>query len=350
MLDTVFLGNTVKEWAFAAATYLVVLIAFLWGRKLLVSRMRWLADKTETTLDDLVVDLLEMVRNPECHLLAFYFASRPLTLPHWLDKSFHAAVIVAVTYRVATMLQRVARYAVAEGLLKGHAQDQAYLHTTRTLAYVVDFVVWAGALLFALSNLGFNVSSMLAGLGIGGIAVALAAQAVLGDLFAAIALYLDRPFVIGQTITFGDSTGTVEQIGFKTTRIRSVNGELLIVPNSQLASAKIQNWAHMSERRAVLTFSAACGTPPAKLAALPGKIREVIQAAGGEGVTIDRVHLARLGASSVDFEAVYMAKTPEYGVHMDIQQRVLLGVLELFEREGVEIPYPTQTVRLEKTA
>jgi small-conductance mechanosensitive channel len=334
------------SWLTAAATFAVVLGGFLLGRRVLVGRLRWLAERTDTKVDDLVVDLLEMIRNPECYLVAFYAATRPLTLPLWLDRGFRAGVVLAVTYRAATMLQRAALFAIEEGLLKERQKDAGYVHTARTLGYLANAAVWACALLFALSNLGFNVTSMLAGLGIGGIAVALAAQAVLGDLFSAIALYLDRPFVAGDAITFGDTTAVVERIGFKTTRLRALGGELLVVPNSSLTSARIQNWRYLHERRVVLALSAAYGTPRPKLAALPAALRAVIVAAGGDKARVDRVHLKALAASSIDFELVYYVLTSDYAEHMDIQQRVLLGALELFEREGVEIPFPTQTVHV----
>ena len=334
------------DWLTAAGTFAAVLGGFLIARRLVVGRLRWLAERTETKIDDLLVDLLEMIRNPECYLVAFYAASRPLTLPLWLDRGFRGAVVLAVTYRAATMLQRAALFAVEEGLLKDRHKDVSYVHTSRTLAYVANAAIWACALLFALANLGFNVSSMLAGLGIGGVAVALAAQAVLGDLFAALAIFLDRPFVIGDAITFGDTTGVVEKIGFKTTRLRALGGELLVIPNASLTSAKIQNWRYLRERRVVQTYSVSYETTRAKLAGLPAALRAVIAAAGGDKVRVDRVHLKALGASSVDFEAVYYVLTSDYAEHMDIQQRVLLGALELFEREGVEIPFPTQTVHV----
>ena len=348
MLYQIYFNNTVKEYMIAAGTFAVVLAVFLIGRNLLVGRLRWLAQQTETHFDDLFVDLLEMIRNPECYILAFYAATRPLVVPTWLDRAFHAVVILAVTFRIATMIQRVVRFAIEEGVMRHHEQDTAYIHTSKTLNYVTSFIVWACAVLFALSNLGFNISSMIAGLGIGGIAVALAAQAVLGDLFAAIALYLDRPFVIGDAITFNDTTGEVEQIGFKTTRIRAVGGELLIIPNSQLASAKIQNWRHLAKRRVVQVYNAAYGTPPEKLAKLPGQIAQLIEQAGGGKTKTDRVHLKSLSSWSIDIEAVYFVLSADYGDHMDIQQRLHLAVLDLFAKEGIQIPFPTQSVVLSK--
>jgi small-conductance mechanosensitive channel len=349
-LDRAYFGNSLKEYLAAALTFLVVSAAFLLIRRLVVGRLRWLAEKTVTKFDDLFVELLEMIRVPECYLVAFYLATRPLTMPGWADRGFRAFVIILITYRVARMLQRVARFLIADLLLKGTEQDAGYYHTNTAVSYLSNALIWALAVVFTLDNLGFSVSSIVAGLGIGGIAVALAAQAVLGDLFAAIALYMDRPFVSGDTITFGDATGTVKRIGFKTTILQAVGGERLVVPNSQLASSKVQNWSHLRERRVVQTYSAAYGTPQDALERIPSQLRALIQRAGEDKVRVDRVHLSKLAGSSIDFELVYFVLSPDFNVHMDIQQRLHLAVLEAFAKEKVEIPFPTQTLMLSKGA
>ncbi len=350
MFDQTYWGNTPREYLAAALTFAVVLGGFIAARQIIINRLRWLSSRTATKLDDLFVDLLEMIRNPECYLVAFWFATRPLVLPGWADRGFRAAVIIAVTFRVATMLRRVARYAIEQGLLKGHEQDATYRHTERTLGHVATFVIWTGALLFTLDNLGFSVSSMLAGLGIGGIAVALAAQAVLGDLFAAIAIYLDRPFVIGDEIQFGDTTGVVESIGFKTTRLRAGTGELLVVPNSSLASARIQNFRLRLDRQVTLRFNVAYGTPAKTLEAIPDQVKALLEQAGGGKIRVERVHLKTLADWAIQFEAVYRVLSADGVLHMDIQQRASIALLAHLEKLGVEIPYPTQTVELAKTA
>jgi small-conductance mechanosensitive channel len=349
-LDTIYYHNSVKEYLAAALTFVVVSGGFLLVRKIVVGRLKWLAEKTQTRVDDLLVELLEMIRAPECYLVAFYLATRPLAMPGWADKGFKSAVIVSITYRTARMLQRLARFAVVEGLLKGQQQDSAYHHTTTAVTYLANALVWSLAIVFCLDNLGFSVSSIVAGLGIGGIAVALAAQTVLADLFAAIAIYLDRPFVAGDSITWGGNTGTVRRIGFKTTLLQSLSGERLVVPNGQLASAIVQNWAHLRERRVVQTFNAAYGTPTAKLEKVPALLRGLVETAGQDKVRVDRVHLAKLNGSSIDFELVYFILSADYGVHMDVQQRLNLAVLDAFAKEGIEIPFPTQTVLLAKGA
>lgn len=349
-LEDVLAGNSFQQYLAAAATFVVCIAAFLSARRVILGRLKWLAERTETKVDDVLVEVLEKVRSPEVYLIAFYAATRPLVLPHWLNIGFRDLVIVVITYRAATMLQRLALFGVEEGLLASRPKDASYRQTVLTLTYVANFTVWSIAILFTLSNLGFNVSSMIAGLGIGGVAVALGAQAVLGDLFAAIAIYLDRPFVLGDFIIFGDMLGTVDRIGFKTTRIRSLSGELLVVPNSVLASAKIHNYRDMAERRVVMTFGIAYGTPVEKVSALPAQIKQLIQEAGGDKVRVDRVHLNELADYAYNYELVFYVLSPDYNQYMDVRHRLNVALLRLCEREGISIPFPTRTIELVKTA
>lgn len=341
MLDTLgrfYGGNTVQAYLMAAATFVAVTAAFMVVRRLLVSRLNWLAGKTDTKIDDMLVEALGTIRAPECYLVAFWFATRPLVLPLWAERGFRAAVILAVTYRVARILQRVGRFVIEEGLLKGQAQDATFAHSSMALSYLFNALIWSLAAVFALDNLGFSVSSMLAGLGIGGIAVALAAQAVLGDLFAAVAIYMDRPFVSGDAIRFGDYEGTVERIGFKTTRLRALSGEQLVVPNSALASAKIQNFRDLRKRNVEWRVTVAYGTPAEKLETLPTQIREILNQAGKEKVAVGRVHLKGLEPAGIQFEAVYQVLSPDFLLHCDIRQKANLALLAHLSREGIRLP------------
>lgn len=341
-------GNSVRDYLIAAGTFAVVLAAFMVVRRVVLNRLGRLAGLTDTKLDDLAVELLEMIRSPERYLLAFYAASRPLTLAPWLDKAFHAAVVLSLTYRAVTMVQRVVRYLVDEVVFTEGDGDPAYRQTSRAVLVLVNFFIWAGALVFVLDNLGFDVTSMLAGLGIGGVAIALAAQAVLGDLFAAVALFLDRPFVVGDFIVTGDTVGTIEEIGVKTTRVRALSGELLVLPNSTLASARIQNFKQMSARRVVFKFGVVYQTSAEKLRRAPGIVKGIIEASAK--ARFDRVHFMNYGDSSLDFEAVYYVLSPDYNVYMDTHQAILLAVFEAFEKEGLSFAYPTRTLHIESQA
>ncbi|MDE2040382.1 MAG: mechanosensitive ion channel family protein [Elusimicrobia bacterium] len=345
LLRHVYWGNTVMEYLRAALIFAGVIAAAMVGQNLVLKRLRALAERTATDLDDFAVDLLGSIRSPEFYLLAFYIASKPLHAPAWLGRGFRAVVLIAVTYRVIILLSRCVEYGMGKALqARGAEATASDLHTQRNLSRVVNVFVAIVAVVFLLHNLGFHVESMIAGLGIGGVAVALAAQAVLGDFFSGIAIWLDKPFVIGDFIIVDSLMGTVESIGLKTTRVRSLSGELLIFPNASLTSARIRNYKQMQERRVVMTVGVVYGTSAQKIRAMPALLRRLVQAQ--PKVRFDRAHFKEFADSSLDFELVYYVLGPDYNLYMDIQQALLFSINEEFEKQGLEMAYPTQTVYL----
>ncbi|MDD5627712.1 MAG: mechanosensitive ion channel family protein [Elusimicrobia bacterium] len=341
MLEREFLGNSVWEYLVSLGTFLGILVAFSIVRKVAIARLRALAAKTETDLDDLVLDLLEMIRPPEVVLVALWAASRHLGLPAKSEQLLYAVLLAVLTYRAVTLLRVGADYAIRKLLSAQGRGSEADRGTARNLSYIISGLLWVVATLFVLSNLGFNVSSMLAGLGIGGVAVALAAQAILGDLFSALAIYLDRPFVVGDFIVVGDKQGTVEHIGVKTTRVRALSGEMLIMANSKLTSSEIQNFRLLRERRICLTLSVPYSTPPEQVARIPALVKAAVQAV--PKTRFDRAHLCAFGEKGFSFEAVYFVTEPDYNVYMDANQAIHLGILEAFRKERI-VPAMPATV------
>jgi small-conductance mechanosensitive channel len=206
---------------------------------------------------------------------------------------------------------------------------------------LVTVALFAIAIILILDNLGVNVTGLVAGLGIGGIAIGLAAQGIFKDLFSALAIIFDKPFRRGDTITFDQTTGTVEQIGLKSTRIRSLGGEEVVMSNDNLLNTKIQNWALLHRRRQLMILSVIYQTPTELLAHLPQEIQAIVE--GQPLATFDRAHVAAFGASSIDLEAVFFVETAEYPVFMHIKQEIMLGILRRFQELGVSFAYPTQT-------
>ena len=235
---------------------------------------------------------------------------------------------------------------VVNAFFRRASEQEGRLNVNRLkpLRSVSVFVIWIVGLLFLLDNLGFDITTVVAGLGIGGIAVALAAQAVLGDLFSYFVILLDKPFEIGDFLIFGEILGSVEKIGIKTTRIRSLSGELITVSNSDLTSSRLRNYKLMEKRRVVFRIGVVYGTPWDKLQLIPEILREAVEKE--ELALFDRAHFASYGDWSLIFEVVYNVLSPDYLVYMDIQQRINLAIYGRFESEGVEFAYPTQTVKL----
>jgi len=337
-----YFGNSVGEFLLALATFAVASAVFLLARRLVLARLRAFAAGTETDLDDFAVELLAKIRNFEMYLVAFYFATRPLVMGVRLDRGLRTVLVLMLSYRTLTLLQAAVEYAVRR-VMTGPSADQSEKDTAKTVSLLLRGVIWVVMLIFVLDNLGINVTSMVAGLGIGGIAVALAAQAVLGDLFSALAIHLDKPFIVGDFITIDDFKGTVERIGVKTTHLRSLSGELLVIGNSKLTSSTIRNFQKMRERRVVLQFGLLYSTPDAALAAMPGVVKGLVEK-DKKSLRFDRAHLSGLGESSIDFEAVYYFLDADYNKHMDAQQRLLLELVAEVRKRGLDFAYPTRTV------
>lgn len=225
-------------------------------------------------------------------------------------------------------------------------KDRQQLSTIATpVKFVILFGVWSLILLTALDNLGVNITALVAGLGIGGVAVALAVQSTLGDLLAALTIAFDKPFIVGDFIVTGNMMGTIEKIGLKTTRVRSLGGEELIFPNQDLLGSRIQNFKRMQERRVVFTFGVLYQTPVEKLREIPPILHAIINAM--DHCRLDRAHFFKFGDSSYDFEVVFYVLSPDYNIYMDCQQQINLALVERFEKESIKFAYPTQTIYFE---
>ena len=222
--------------------------------------------------------------------------------------------------------------------------DAASVTTFGAVAFIGRILMWAIIVLVALANMGVDVTALVAGLGVGGIAVALAVQNVLGDLFASFSIVLDKPFVIGDFIIVGDHLGTVEHVGLKTTRIRSLSGEQLVFSNTDLLGSRIRNFKRMYERRVVFALGVVYQTPAKLLEKIPSMLRQIVESR--EQVRFDRAHFKDFGPHSLNFEIVYWVLTPDYTIYMDIQQEINLEIYRRFEQEGIDFAYPTQTLHI----
>lgn len=212
------------------------------------------------------------------------------------------------------------------------------------LGFAVRVGIWTVVVLFILDQLGFNITALVAGLGIGGVAIALAVQNILGDLFASLSIVLDRPFVVGDFIVVDDLLGTVERVGIKTTRLRSLGGEMLVFSNSDLLKSRIRNFKQMSQRRVLFTVGVTYETPAEQVRAITGMLREAIEAQ--RRTRFDRAHFKEYGDSALVFEAVYYVLDADYNFYMDTQEAINLAILARFAGEGIDFAYPTRTLRI----
>lgn len=342
ILDRTFLNNTYQSWLIALGIVVIAFVALRLLKALAHRKLTVVSRRTSTDLNDLAADLVRRTRPYLLLILSVFLGSLALRLTPGVGTVLGKLIVISFLFQGAEWGNAVLDHWIGRsGKLKGE-EDKAGLTMFMALGFVGRLVFWSLALLLALDNLGVNVTALIAGLGVGGIAVALAVQNVLGDLFASISIVLDKPFVIGDFIIVDDLKGTVEHIGLKTTRLRSLGGEQLVFANSDLLKSRVRNYKKMTERRISFTVGVTYQTPADKLAVVPDMVRRIIESR--ENVRFDRAHFQGFGAFSLVFEIVYYVTTPDYTAYMDVQQAINMDLYRRFGKEGIEFAYPTQTV------
>lgn len=294
----------------------------------------------------LVVDLVRCTNPLFLFAVSVWAGSLAVTLPEAASRALGAIALLAFLLQVANWASRFITFWVAREARHKleEEKDAAAATTLNAVGFMAKLVLWTLVLLLALQNLGIDVTALITGLGIGGIAVALALQNVLGDLFASMSIVVDKPFLVGDFIIVGDMLGTVERIGLKTTRIRSLTGEQLIFSNSDLLSSRIRNFKRMRERRVAFSFGVVYDTSPDLLEQIPKTVREIID--GLPNTRFDRAHFKQFGDFALTFEVVYWMLTPDYNAYMDTQQAINLELKRRFAEMGIAFAYPTQVVHL----
>jgi small-conductance mechanosensitive channel len=342
-LDLVYYGNTVRAWLVAAAVAAGALAGLRVAQAVLLRRLA-AADRTPTELDDLAADLVRRTRPLFLLLLALSAGAYALELPPRADRLLGVAVMLTVLLQAGAWGSAFIGFFLTRQLRRQLEQDAAAATAMAAFGFLGRLALWTLLLVVALSNLGVNITALVAGLGVGGIAVALAVQNILGDLFASFTIVLDKPFVIGDFIVVGEQAGTVEHIGLKTTRVRSLSGEQIIFANTDLLTSRVRNFKRMYERRVVFTVGVTYQTPLEKVEAIPGMLREIVEAR--PLARFDRAHFKAYGEFALVFEVVYFVRDPSFNVYMDVQQAINLEIGRRFAAEGIEFAYPTQTIYL----
>ena len=344
VLDKTFLGNPLSSWLLAAGIALATLL-LLWFLRLLVKkRFTVLAESTKTVLDDVLVTVLERTRLGFLLIVALWAGSRALQLNQGVQRVVYIVIVVAVLFQVGLWATTALMKWLAVVREKKAGEGEA-LTWLSGIEWVGKILIWSVVLLLTLENLGIDITGLAAGLGIGGIAIALAAQSVLGDLFSAFSIYIDQPFVLGDYLTVGNYSGTVQKIGMKTTRLKSLTGEQLVFSNSDLVGSRIQNFGRLVERRVAFAVGVTYDTPTEKVEKIPGIIQEVVESQ--DHARFDRSHFKEFGDSALIVETVYFVLLPAYQYKMDIQQAINLDLKRRFESDGIEFAFPTQTIFVE---
>ena len=336
-------GNGVAAWLVAAAVLLGGWGTLVLARRLLVRRLERFAERTSTYLDDLALRALRHTSKAFLFVVALAAAARvALVLPANVDAAVRLVATIALLLQGARWGNGAITFWLERVTRQRAETDRASLTTIAALGVLARVVVWVLIFLVALDAFGVDVTALVTGLGIAGVAVALAVQNVLGDLLASLSIALDKPFVIGDSIAFEGFNGTVEHIGLKTTRLRSVSGEQIVVANAELLKARIRNYQRQVERRVVFPTALAFDTPPELAERAPQILREIV--AAQPSTRLDRSHFSGFGESSLNLETVYFVTTADYGVYMDTQQRIYLEMMRRFRAEGITLAPPPRAV------
>ena len=338
-------GNSMYNYLMALGIFIGGIIIVFIFKKYILSRLKRWAESTSTSLDDLLVRAIEKSLIPVFYFGIFYMSLHTLILSPDFKKGLSIAAIILITILIVRTIISAINHGLRTYLRKSDDSDEREKQI-KGIRGIVNLAIWAIALVFLLDNLGLKISAVIAGLGIGGIAIALAAQAVLGDLFRYFVIFFDKPFKIGDFIIVGDKVGVVEYTGIKTTRIRALSGEQIVFSNTDLTNSRVHNYKKMERRRVVFKLGVIYQTPSRKLKMIPQIVKEIIEKQ--VDTVFDRGHFASYGDFSLNFEFVYYVTGSDYNKYMDIQQSINLTIFEAFEREEIEFAYPSQTLFVNK--
>ncbi len=339
-----FLGNKIGEYILFLVFFVFLFFLLMIFRVIVLKRIRSIIGKKESKISEIIISFIDSIKPSFFWFAAFYLSATVLNLAPAISKTIDAIILIWVAYYLVIISHLLVEYGLKRYAKK--EKDPEAQNSILILGKIAKGVLWIIATLLVLSNLGVNVTSLMAGLGIGGVAIAFALQNILSDLFSSFAIYFDKPFIVGDFIIVGDHIGTVEKIGIKTTRLRALQGEEIVISNRELTSARIQNFKKMQKRRIVFSFGLTYETPVAKLKKANEIVSEAIQK---EKLSeFDRIHFTKFGDSALNFEVVYNILSGDYTDFMNTHESILFKIKESFEKEKISMAFPTQTIYLNK--
>ncbi len=352
MLTLNLFGNTVYDYLVSLGIFILTWIAIFAIKNILLIQLKKIAKKTKTTLDDKIIEYIQGVSIVFYFIWSIYVSTSFLILPKIVQTVIYYSLLLTIGYYITKLINKIVEYFFGkmenEQTKKFQESDFSQLHLMRD---IVKTVIWFLTILIFLSNLGFDITTMIAGLGIGGIAIAFALQSILTDIFASFSIYFDKPFKKGDFIVVGNESGNIKKIGLKTTRMESLAGEEIIISNKMLVDSNIHNYKKMNYRRSIFSIGVDYDTPVEKLEKIPGYIKDIIDSVKKDGkhmAKTERIHFKSFGDFALMYEIMYTINSSDYNVYMDIQQDINLGIVRKFKKEKIKMAYPTQTVYIKR--
>jgi small-conductance mechanosensitive channel len=337
-------GNSVKEYIIAIVVFVLAVIVFRIVKYEAVKKLRSVAERTQAEVDDLLIKVVDKIRWPFYVFFAASIALNFIQVHNLVNVFFTYATPIVVVFIIVTSLQQFVDYGIRK--LANEKEQETETSIVNVLGRILRGALWALAFVYIISLFGYDITTVVASFGVIGIVLAFGLQHILSDIFASFSIFFDKPFEVGDFIIVGDNLGVVKKVGIKSTRIQSLWGQEVVIPNKELTSARINNYKEMERRRVQFSFGVVYDTSAEKLEKVLEITKEVVDKI--ELAELDRVHFKEYGDYSLNFEVVYYVNIPEYNTYMDIQQEINLSLKKRFEKEEISFAYPTQTVIVNK--
>lgn len=344
VLGIEFAGNLVQDYLFALIAFIILTAVFKAVKYFLIPFLKNLAERTKNDIDDIAIKMIDGVNWPAYVMVAFYLSLELLAVPGIVSDLVYYALVIIASYYAVKVLYMLVDLSVGK-VIKGRIKE-GNIGIVRLFKKIFKGIIIVAAFLFILYSFGIDITGAAVGVGVTGIVIGFALQSVLSDIFASFSIYFDKPFREGDFIVVGDDLGVVKKIGIKTTRIQSLQGQELIISNRELTETRINNYRRMERRRVPFNIGLVYGTKPEKLRKIPEMIKEIIE--NIDSATFERVHFKQFGDFSLNYEIVYYVESADYNQYMDIQQEINLKIIEAFNKEGIEMAFPSQTIYLSK--
>jgi small-conductance mechanosensitive channel len=340
-MDKIFFHNTTSQWLYAGVAIISLLLLIKIFTILLDKKISIWVKRSSTKLDDYLVEGIKKHGIPILYFIAIYACLCQLVFPKFIETAIKTVFICCITFFVLRFIINVITK-IIYAYVDTQNDNESKRKQAKGLIVIVNILITLLGVIFLADNFGYKITTLIAGMGIGGIAIALAAQNILGDLFCYFTIIFDKPFEIGDFVVVDDFSGTIEHIGIKTTRIRSLEGEQLVFSNADITGSRLHNYKRMERRRIVFSIGVVYDTPYQKLKAIPEIIKEIIEKI--DNVSFDRGHLKSMGDFSINYEFVYFVASSDYNDFMNVQQDIYLAIYKSFEEKQIEFAFPTQTL------
>lgn len=342
-----FFGNTFQDYLISFVIFLLLVLLLKIFNLYIIKIIKKFAEKTETKIDDTLVEVIESIHWPFYVFVSFFIASKPLILPVLIDKLIFYIFVLTLGYYVIKGINRFVNYFATEEIDKRKEKDkEADTSIVDFLSKLIRITIWIIGVLVLMSIVGIKITPLLAGLGIGGIAIAFALQNILGDLFSSFSIYFDKPFEKGDFVIIGTDMGNIEKVGLRSTRINTLEGQKLIVSNRELTTIRINNYKQIEKRRVTFNIGVTFNTPVNKLKKINSLVENLIKHV--EKAEFKRIHFKEIGNFSLNYEIVYFVHSKSYTEYLKTREEINLKIMEAFQKEKINFAFPTQTVIMQK--